>query len=440
MFFALVSLEAHAKVVTITGEITCKDTSCNDLKLYIFGLPRMGEASPLPIEVIDNRFSAQVDAPGRFFSVMIITGGGMQHIVPYYNHDDSATIHMSMTLDQSSLNIQASDVDNQVLGAFRAKVNDSSRLLWTDGKDMSIEQIMSLLTDLNTTADSLGGTQGCSAEVRQYIKVWAYNTVHDLYENIPYIVEKSSEELSIDRSTLLPPAYTILDNEISQYFHNTSRVVFLSLGKGSLDDKFQTLYQSYNSPDLRLRAADMLLHEFISKFNYKVDYEKGLSRLEEIVSKYDLDKKYLEEFKKRKATVIGNPFPENVVLTDINGKRFDFNTFRGKYVYIDLWASWCGPCMKEIPHMKRLEKENTNKDIVFLSLSIDTDEKAWKNKVKSLDLKGHQVIDLKNELPKALNVSGIPFFVVYDKEGKLYEYNAPRPSDPNIKEFLESLH
>ena len=59
----------------------------------------------------------------------------------------------------------------------------------------------------------------------------------------------------------------------------------------------------------------------------------------------------------------------------------DFAQFRGKYVYIDLWASWCVPCCREVPHLQKLEKELENKDVVFLSISIDQNPSAWKKKM-----------------------------------------------------------
>ena len=59
--------------------------------------------------------------------------------------------------------------------------------------------------------------------------------------------------------------------------------------------------------------------------------------------------------------------------------------------------------------------------------------------MSALGLEGNQLIDKDNRLSEALNVNGIPFFIIYDKEGKLYKYNAPRPSDVRTKPLLESL-
>ena len=118
----------------------------------------------------------------------------------------------------------------------------------------------------------------------------------------------------------------------------------------------------------------------------------------------------------------------------------DFSTFRGKYVYIDLWASWCTPCLKEVPALQKLEKELKNDKVVFLSISIDTKEDAWKKKMQEKNMHGNQLWDPENSLGQALNVKGIPFFAIYDPEGKLYMHGAPRPSQgPGLVMLLEGL-
>jgi alkyl hydroperoxide reductase subunit AhpC len=94
-----------------------------------------------------------------------------------------------------------------------------------------------------------------------------------------------------------------------------------------------------------------------------------------------------------------------------------------------------------VPYLKKLEKELKNKDVVFVSVSSDTNEQAWKSKMKELDMHGHQYLDKGNTLCDALNVKGIPFFVIYDKAGNLYTYGAMRPSSgARLRDFLESLH
>ena len=135
-----------------------------------------------------------------------------------------------------------------------------------------------------------------------------------------------------------------------------------------------------------------------------------------------------------------SPFPDDVVLEDADGNVVDISSFKGKYLYIDQWASWCGPCCREVPYLQAIEKEFQDSNVVFLSIATDTDKEAWKNKMVELNMHGNQLHDRNNTLCNALNVKGIPFFLIYDKEGKLHTYKAMRPSRGDaLRMILEGL-
>lgn len=438
LLFVFVATSVYAQSVTITGAIThCKEGD-HPIKVYI-STPEKPQGSPAQaIDVKEGTFATQVDAPGHFLSVVVIEGG-RQYIVPYHKGEGMAPIHLSLHFTPEALILMSPDKDNQALETLRETIGRNSRRLWLEGKGLDEAEIRSALTEVKHTSDSLSSVEGIAPEVRRYLQIWGYNTVYELGQNLPFILGDKAKEINVDVTHLLPEAHSVLDDEVASYFPNTSRVILGTLGRAPLSERLVTLYRDYRTPSVRDEVADMLIRDFIAKFDYSSSYEQGLILLEESIKKYNLSAEHIGEFKKRKATIVGTPFPQEVTLTDLDDKPVDFSKFRGKYVYIDMWASWCGPCMKEIPHMKQLEEEVKNKNVVFLSLSIDKDKKAWKKKANSLGLKGNQVIDIKNDLPQALNVSGIPFFVIYDKDGKLYKYGASRPSDPSTKKLLESL-
>lgn len=135
---------------------------------------------------------------------------------------------------------------------------------------------------------------------------------------------------------------------------------------------------------------------------------------------------------------VGGEMPD-VPIIDPQGNEHRLSEFKGRYVYIDLWASWCGPCNQEIPYLKELERTIGNDKVVFISISIDEDFNAWKAAIKRHNLSGNQFLG--NEtLATLLKVQGIPRFLIYDKEGRLLYPDAPRPSSQmEIRRILNSL-
>lgn len=125
---------------------------------------------------------------------------------------------------------------------------------------------------------------------------------------------------------------------------------------------------------------------------------------------------------------------------DVKGNMVSSDDFKGKYVFIDLWASWCPPCQAELPHLKALEKKMHGKNIVFVSISLDEDEKAWKDMVEKESLADYQLrTDVNDPFLIKYKVNSIPRFILVDKEGKIVIPNMTRPSQPETLKILETL-
>ncbi|GAB3923239.1 TlpA family protein disulfide reductase [Mucilaginibacter myungsuensis] len=117
--------------------------------------------------------------------------------------------------------------------------------------------------------------------------------------------------------------------------------------------------------------------------------------------------------------------------------------YKGKAVYIDLWATWCGPCIGEMPGSKELAGKLKGKDIVFLYVCVESEEKKWKTMVKELGIDGGENLLLTNNDYKALcekfQISGIPRYLLVDKGGRVFNENAQRPSESGLMEDIEKL-
>lgn len=127
---------------------------------------------------------------------------------------------------------------------------------------------------------------------------------------------------------------------------------------------------------------------------------------------------------------------------DVNGKMVSLSDFKGKVVLLDIWATWCGPCRAELPYLRKLEEEMAGTDLVVIGVSTDVkkDYAKWKKMVDDGEVKGIQLFANGGKSLRAdYGVTGIPRFIVFDRNGKVAEAAAPRPSDPGLKELLNEL-
>lgn len=147
---------------------------------------------------------------------------------------------------------------------------------------------------------------------------------------------------------------------------------------------------------------------------------------------------------------VGKPSPKFEGYIDIKGGKKSLDSFKGKYVYIDVWATWCGPCVREIPSLQKLEKEYHNKNIAFVSISTDESrrsggsweaaEKKWRDFVNAKQMTGVQLWSGQDiSFQQAYQINSIPRFILIDPEGNIVNENAPRPSNPSLKDLFTSL-
>lgn len=126
------------------------------------------------------------------------------------------------------------------------------------------------------------------------------------------------------------------------------------------------------------------------------------------------------------------------------GGKTKLEELKGKYVYIDVWATWCGPCRGEIPFLQKVEEKYKSKNIEFVSISVDVakDHDKWKNFVTEKQLGGIQLLadkDWKSDFVMSYGINSIPRFILIDPKGVIVKGDAARPSDPKLQELLDTL-
>lgn len=157
----------------------------------------------------------------------------------------------------------------------------------------------------------------------------------------------------------------------------------------------------------------------------------------------DIVKKYSPKVKSLKTTAPGMKSID-FAFTDRDGKQHHLSDFFGKVIYVDVWASWCGPCRAEIPHIERHFNEyyKNNDKVMFLSISVDEDRDDW---IKALDADKPQWSQFNvtgNDhisLSEAYGIGGIPRFMIFNADGTIHDADAFRPSDKEFRTKLDAV-
>jgi thiol-disulfide isomerase/thioredoxin len=140
--------------------------------------------------------------------------------------------------------------------------------------------------------------------------------------------------------------------------------------------------------------------------------------------------------------------PAPTILQSPDGQKTTWedllHRYRGKVVYLDLWASWCGPCREQTPYYASLKGQFDKDSVVFLSVSIDAEPGDWQEALRSLGLQGDAntflLLDGRHSaLNNALHIKGVPRYALLDRNGNMTDKDAPFPSDPKIAARIRAL-
>jgi peroxiredoxin len=146
---------------------------------------------------------------------------------------------------------------------------------------------------------------------------------------------------------------------------------------------------------------------------------------------------YVEVLKK---TAIGQPAPE-ISLPDPSGKLVTLSSFRGKFVFVDFWAKWCGPCRKENPNLVKAYRSFKGKDFEILGVSLDRNREDWLKTIQDDGLTWTNISDLKfwnSQAARDYNLSAIPYSVLVDPQGIIVAKNLRGPAlSRKLKEVLK---
>lgn len=210
------------------------------------------------------------------------------------------------------------------------------------------------------------------------------------------------------------------------------------LGKEEKGGSFTILTKAFQNQEIINRFADDMILSILKGAPEDMDEELAAYRKVSTNRKgwEEADKVYQHYVKLKKGSLAAD-----FTMTDKDGKVFSLKDFRGKALYIDCWATWCGPCCGEIPYMEKLHEHYKNsKDVELISISLDSNKKKWLQKLKEDKPKWRQFIcpdNFKSQLCQNYDIDAIPRFLFFDKEGRIISLDAKRPSEQDIIRYID---
>lgn len=432
----LLGTTAHAQDVTVTGKVKGKIPAGTRVYLLPAG---QRQASPDTVAFDGGRLRATVGGNPWGLYDLITVSNRQQAVTPVRLTVEDGKAQLRLTADGGRMAVDKPGSDNRALAVFNDGYTERSKRFWMEGRNMDNSQQKALINGYPALADSVIGALKPSATVAQYLRLWAQVLRFEAANNMMFATGNPLSAVGFDLRDLARETLPHIDSPMAALFNGTPAIAITACKSKVLRTQLAALRANVKDTALLARCCDATVGAWLKSFNYQERFSEGEAELKAVTADFGLGGKYMAEFQSHKAAIKAAPFPAGVKLCDTDGRAVDFSRFRGRWVYIDMWASWCVPCIKEIPHLKKLEEDLAGRNIAFVSISIDTDRAAWLKKVAQLGLTGNQLINDDGSLGKALNVNAIPRFLIYDPDGRLYDDNATRPSDSRTKPALEAL-
>lgn len=405
-------------------------------------------AYTLTLHGSDTTFTITPDSKGQFaftvpahgspffnLSGVVETPSKWQFSSPVYL-PAGTPVHLDIRLTGTQADIRSKDNNNNLLQEYRQYMLQKSKQLWIETP--APDKISGYLEEYTGKARQLIADKKPDKATADFLTTWAEMQYLDACAGLPFIYSRHKGWQLPAEITDIPTArIQSLDKPYWYMFYGTAAHILNSLQRqnDTIEAQVRLLGEQYHTPALRQEVIRQIVGKFLRDYPYS---DPNLSRLENLCAGLPERESLLEQYRDKRYSIPGAPLPETE-FEDKEGKRHRLTDFKGKYIYIDLWASWCGPCVAEVPHLQKLEKELKNKEVVFVSISLDAKRTDWEKKTEQLGMHGNQWIVTGESFANTLNIKGIPHFLLYGKDGTLLQYRAPRPSSPELRQQLEEL-
>lgn len=392
----------------------------------------------------------ELDENGSFADTLEIntdeyfsTGVGSNDFPLFIKKGSITAFTVNLEADEPSLQITKG---NQAIADYLAHksktitiTRDNSSDFYGKEPEAFKQQIDSLFTSLKNDLSNLTANASFKTLEKQALKIDEinfYNEYPGWYKNIYKLDTFEVPEAFEDMFNNLDK-----DNELYASSFPTYRWMIIDEVKDNAyekggDERFTEeiikILKEKKSPSIRNAVIQNIMFLFIPKENSAQIKEELLN----LATTNETKNVVQDRFKKVSNLLKGKSSPA-FDFENFTGGNTKLEDYKGKYVYIDVWATWCAPCIAEIPSLKELEHNYKDKNIVFVSISIDfeQDYDKWRKMVTDKSLGGVQLIADKNfesTFAKDYAIRSIPRFILIDPDGNIVSADAPKPSSEKL--------
>ncbi len=398
----------------------------------------------------DSRYYTVLGSPGDAFILFLYPGDSIW--VTFETSNLHATFQATGSrAAEAAYLVEKSRITYQLSNFNQLMVLDAQS--YFDTKNPVIEELKQLLNRVKTEegiSKELIELEGIGLKSFALYLDYMYPMVHRNRNNIPHhesidFPEKETSEkiasFNFDDPLILKDRYSrqLLDIHIrdaaSEYMRNSPEAG--EVDNAHISAIFDVAGSKFTNPEVRD-------HVMFNALERDMSY-RGPAKYQELYTRF-LNESSTPAYKERINNIIaewehispGSEVPD-FAFTDIEGNEVRLSDLSGKLIYVDVWATWCGPCIAEHPHWNILMEEYEGKDVAFLAISTDNTREPWEKMVTEKNMQGYNWYAenaWESEISEHFHIRAIPRFLLLDRDRRVIDPSAERPSG-RIRETLD---